>query len=67
MDGVLEISDCELMIAHVLVNISSGNENWFVVRNFFQNFGKALEAILEIIDSMIHQTEMVTTGYEELF
>ena len=66
LNRLIEIADSQLMVAHVLINNSSRNENSFIVWNLFQNFGEALQGLLELICFVIHQTKMEATTYEVL-
>ena len=56
LNWLVEIFDGQLVIAHILVNNSSSDENCFIVRNLFQNLAKALECFLELIRFVVHQS-----------
>jgi len=50
----LIIVDRKLVIAHILVNISSCNINSLIILNFKDNFRKALKSFSELVYSMVH-------------
>ena len=52
------------MISHVLVHRSSGYVDGLVIRYFLEHFGEALQGILKLAQSMVHQTQVKSTAYE---
>lgn len=62
----VKISNCKLMVSHILVYSSTGNENSFIIRNFEQHSTMALESFLELIGFMIHETKMESATHKIL-
>ena len=65
-DGLVEVVDSELMIAHVLVDESSRNVHGFIFRQLLQHVTVALQCLMELVGSMVHLPEMEPAGYEIL-
>ena len=64
LNGPVEIVDGKLVVAHILVNDSSSDENCFVVWNLFQDLAEALECFLELICFVVHQAQMESATNE---
>jgi hypothetical protein len=46
------------MIAHILIDDTSGYKNSFIIINFLNDFSKTLESFLKLINPVIHQPKM---------
>ena len=55
LDGVCEVLDSKLMIAHILVDNTSSYVNGFVIIYLLNHFSKAFKGFLKFVDSMVHQ------------
>ena len=66
LNGPVEIVDGKLVVAHILVDYSSSDENCFVVWNLFQDLAEALESFLELVCFVVHQSQM-ESATDEVF
>jgi hypothetical protein len=66
INGFVEVSNGQHMIAHVLVYLASRNEHRAVVVDFKQHFGVALKSLGELVRAVVHLAQMESAAHEVL-
>lgn len=58
LDSLLEVLDCVLVIAHVLVDETTLDVDCLVVLQQFTNLSELLQGFVEMLGSAVHKSQM---------
>lgn len=58
LDSLLEVLDCVLVIAHVLVDETTLDVDCLVVLQQFTNLSELLQGFVEMLGSAVHESQM---------